>query len=80
MAILTEIIEIMVGGFTAFAAGLGSGLNEFATNIFVTVGEGGAMELTTFGILIVVFAAISLTIGISRWVLNFVTSLGARNS
>lgn len=79
MTILTEILEILVGGFTTFAAGLGGGLNSFAESIFVTVGAEGATELTTFGILIVVFAAISLTVGISRWVLNFVTSLGARN-
>lgn len=79
MAILTEILEILVGGFTTFATGIGGGLNSFAESIFVTVGEGGAAELTTFGTLIIVFSSISLCIGISRWVLNFVTSLGARN-
>ena len=72
MEILAEIIEILVSGFTTFATGLGSGLNAFAENIFVTVGEGGAMELTTMGILIVVFAGISITVGVSRWILNFV--------
>lgn len=78
MGILTQIIEILVSGFTSFASGLGGGLNEFAESIFVTVAD-GATTLTTFGTLVVVFAGLSLTIGISRWVLNFVASLGARN-
>lgn len=79
MGILTQIIEILVSGFTTFATGLGGGLNNFAESIFVTVTEGGGAELTTFGTLVVVFAGLSLTIGISRWILNFVASLGARN-
>lgn len=78
MGILTQIIEILVGGFSAYATGLGSGLNDFAESIFVTVTEAGS-ELTTFGTLVVVFGALSLTLGISRWVLNFVASLGGRN-
>ena len=44
-------------------------------------GEGAqaVTSLSTFGVLVVVFAGISLAIGLSRWVVNFVASLGARN-
>lgn len=77
-AILTEIITTLTGGFTTFATGIGSGINDFVTNIFLVESE-GAMALSTFGGLVIVFAAISLTLGLSRWVLNFFTSLGQRN-
>lgn len=78
MNILTQIIQILVGGITGIAEGIGSGLSTLATQIFLD-GTGETQTLSVFGTLIVVFAGISLAIGLSRWVLNFVTSLGARN-
>lgn len=80
--IMQSIIEILVGGITQVARGIGSGLSTLAQSVFLqTTGEGASAktELSTFGVLIVVFAGISLSIGLSRWVVNFVASLGARN-
>lgn len=80
--IMQSIIEILVGGITQVAQGIGSGLSTLAQSVFLqTTGEGSSAktELSTFGVLIVVFAGISLSIGLSRWVVNFVASLGARN-
>lgn len=79
MTILTQIIEILVGGITGVAEGVGAGLSTLAQNIFLS-GEGETQTLSVMGTLIVVFAGISLALALSRWVLNFVTSLGARNS
>lgn len=76
--ILQAIIEILVGGISGVATGIGSGLSTLATSIFLT-GEGTSQTLSTFGVLIVCFAGISLAVGLCRWVVNFVTSLGARN-
>lgn len=76
--ILQAIIEILVGGISGVATGIGSGLSTLATSIFLT-GEGASQTLSTFGVLIVCFAGISLAIGLCRWVVNFVTSLGSRN-
>lgn len=76
--ILQEIIKILVGGITEVAKGIGAGLSELATSIFLT-GTGEAQTLSTFGVLIVCFAGISLAVGLCRWVVNFVTSLGSRN-
>ena len=79
---MQSIIEILVGGITQVAKGIGSGLSTLAQSVFLqTTGEGASSktELSTFGVLIVVFAGISLAIGLSRWVVNFVASLGARN-
>ena len=75
--ILTEIIELMIGGITGIAGGIGSGLSELVSNIFLKVGETGTIEgMSVFGGLIVVFAGVALAIGLSRWVVNWVTSLG----
>lgn len=79
MEILTQIIEILVGGITGVAEGVGVGLSSLAQSIFLASGEGGAQTLSVMGTLIVVFAGISLALGLCRWVLNFLTSLGARN-
>ena len=79
---MKSIIEILVGGITEMAKGIGGGLSTLAQSIFrQTTGEGASAttSLSTFGILIVVFAGISLAVGLSRWVVNFVASLGARN-
>lgn len=78
-ALLTEIIQLLVGGISGVATGIGGGLSTLATSIFIAEGAEGAKTLSVFGGLIVIFAGISLAIGLSRWVVNFVTSLGARN-
>lgn len=81
-AVLSEIIDILVGGLTQMASGIGSGLTSLARSIFleeVTTGDTTTTQLSVFGGLVVVFAGISLAIGLSRWVVGWVTSLGARN-
>lgn len=78
MKILTKIIELLVGGITGVSQGIGSGLSTLAQSIFLT-GSGETQDLSTFGTLIIVFAGISLALGLCRWVVNFLTSLGARN-
>jgi len=77
-ALVTDIIEILVSGITGIATGVGQGLSELAKAIFFTT-SGDTESLSVMGILIVAFAGISLAIGLCRWVLNFLTSLGARN-
>lgn len=76
-AILQAIIEILVGGITKVAEGIGAGLSSLATSVFLT-GTGETQTLSTFGILIVVFAGISLAVGLSKFVVKWVASLGAR--
>lgn len=77
-AILTQIIELLVGGITGVAKGIGGGLSELAQSIFMQQ-TGETWSLSVFGSLIIIFAGISLAIGLSRWVVNFCTSLGSRN-
>ena len=80
--IMQAIIEILVGGISGVATGIGQGLSTLAQSVFLqTTGEGAqaTTSLSVFGVLVVVFAGISLAIGLSRWVVNFVASLGARD-
>ena len=80
--IMQAIIEILVGGISGVATGIGQGLSTLAQSIFLqTTGEGASAQtsLSTFGVLIIIFAGISLAIGLSRWVVNFIASLGARD-
>lgn len=78
MQILTAIIEILVGGITGIASGIGSGLSTLVTQIFVT-GAGTTESphtLSVFGTVIVVFAAIALAIGLCRLVVHWISTLG----
>lgn len=74
-AVLTEIISLLVGGIQGIASGVGSGLSTLATSVFLTESE-GTQNLSAFGGIIVVFAGISLAIGLCRLVVKWVSSLG----
>ena len=71
--IVQQIVQILTSGISGIATGIGSGLGTLVENIFL----GADGELSIFGGVIVVFAGISLAIGLSKWVVNWVTSLGA---
>lgn len=75
-AVLQEIISILTGGITGIASGIGSGLTELVQNIFLVAGEGGAQSLSVFGGVVIIFAGVGLAIGLCRWVVEWVTSLG----
>ena len=75
-AIVTEIVDILTSGIAGIATGIGGGLATLVQNIFLDV-EGDTKKLSLFGGVIVVFAGVSLAIGLSKWVLSWVTSLGA---
>lgn len=75
-AILQEIISILVAGISGIATGVGQGLTTLAQTLFLGSEAG---TLSVFGGLVVVFAGISLAIGLCRWVVDWIASLGARN-
>lgn len=78
-AIVTQIIAILTSGIKGIAQGIGEGLSSLVQSIFfVTTGTGDAAVTTmsTFGILVCVFAGISLAIGLSRLVVRWLSSLG----
>lgn len=76
--VLTEIISLLTGGITGIATGIGSGLQSLVTNIFVT-GTGTEQDpykLAVFGGVAAIGAGLALAIGLSRHVVNWITSLG----
>lgn len=77
-AIMTAIIEILVGGLTSIGQAIGGALSTMIQSLFLT-GTGDSTTLSTFGIFVVIFAGISLAMGLTRWVVNFVASFGSRN-
>lgn len=82
LLLMSDIIKILVGAIQEFATGIGAGLSSLVQSIFlVTSGEGSSATttLSVFGIVILIFAGVSLAVGLSRWVVNFITSLGSRN-
>lgn len=81
VTLLSTIIQILVGGITGIAEGVGTGLSTLASSIFLqTTGEGASAvtSLSTFGAIIIIFAGISLAIGLCRYVVMWLTSLGAK--
>lgn len=76
-AILSEIVQLLTGGITGVAGGIGSGVSTLVSDIFID-STGDTHKLSVFGGVIVVFAGVSLAIGLCRWVMNFLTSLGAK--
>lgn len=76
--LVSSIISILTSGISGIATGVGTGLSTLAKSIFFESGD-SSTGLSVLGTCIVAFAAISLGLALCRWVLNFFTSLGARN-
>lgn len=76
-AVLTEMISLLVGGITGIATGIGQGLSELVTKIFLTTDAQGAVTgLSAYGGVIAIFGGVALAVGLSRLVVNWVSSLG----
>lgn len=59
--VLTEFINLLVGGLSAMATGIGSGLNDAVQKMFLEVdGQGAITGLSTLGGMTAVFAGIAL--------------------
>ena len=78
-AVLNEIITTLTSGISQMATGIGTGIGNLVTEIFLKVDESGAVTgLSTFGGVIVIFAGIGFAVGLSKLVVHWVSGLGAR--
>lgn len=77
--LLNQIIELLVGGITGMATGLGRGINQYVTDLFIATGESGAMSLSSFGGMVAIFGGIALSVGITRRIFNWLITLGGRH-
>lgn len=75
--ILTEFIQLLVGGITELAAGIGNGVNGFVQDLFLTVGTDGTVTgLSTFGGVVAIFGGVALATGITKLIFNWIRSIG----
>lgn len=77
-SIVNEIITILTSGLTSMASGIGNGLKELTSSVFLD-NTTDTTKLSTFGSVVCIFAGISLAIGLSTLIVKWVMSLGSRN-
>ena len=78
---LTEFINLLTGGIAGMASGIGAGIQELVTQVFLETDASthAVTGLSAFGGVIAIFGAISLAVGLSTLVVKWVMSIGARN-
>lgn len=75
--VLNEFVETLVGGISGIATGIGTGVNNFVQDLFLTVDAQGAVTgLSTFGGVVAVFGGISLAVGLTTLVFNWIRNIG----
>lgn len=73
--IVSEIVQILVSGLTSLGTGIGSGIANFATALAFT-GSGDNQTLSVYFVLVIVFAGVSLAIGLTTKIFNWLSNLG----
>lgn len=75
--VLNEFVSTLVGGISGIASGIGEGVNGFVQDLFLTVGADGAVTgLSTFGGVVAVFGGISLAVGLTTLIFNWIRNIG----
>lgn len=77
-SVVSEIVEILTSGLTSIATGIGNGLQQLTSSIFLDTSD-TTTKLSTFGSVVCIFAGVSLAIGLSTLIVKWIMSLGARN-
>lgn len=73
--IVKNIVDIIVAGITELGTGIGEGISNFVTKLAFT-GTGENQTLSVFFVMVLVFAGISLAIGLTTLIFNWLSSLG----
>lgn len=75
--ILSEFIQLLVGGIKDLATGVGSGVNGFVKDLFLDVSSTGEINgLSTFGAIVAIFGGIALAVGLTTLIFNWIRSIG----
>ena len=79
LAVLTDLIQLIVSGFTSFATGFGTGVADLVQALAVsgTGAEGDPYHVSIILGVCGAFAGISICIGLSKFIMNWLLSLGA---
>ena len=73
---LNEFVTTLVGGISGIAEGIGTGVNGFVEDLFLTVEAGEITGLSTFGGVVAIFGGVALAVGLTTLVFNWVRSIG----
>lgn len=73
--VLTEFVELLIGGIVELGSGIAQGANQMVTDLFLTTTE-GATGLSTFGGVLAIFAGVSLAVGFTTLIFNWIRSIG----
>lgn len=74
---LQDFVDLLVGGVTNMAGGLGEGINSYVTDLFFKTGADGVVEgLSNFAGITGIFGGVALAVGITSMLFMFVRSLG----
>lgn len=75
--VLSQFIDILVGGVVSLGTGIANGVVNMAKALFLEVSEQGAVTgLSMFGGIVAIFAGLALATGITTRVFTWITSLG----
>lgn len=76
--VLTEFINLLVGGIVDLGKGIAEGVAEMAKALFLETDATthAVTGLSVFGGIVAIFAGIALAVGITTRVYTWVTSLG----
>lgn len=80
--IVSQIVEILTSGLTAWAQAIGGGISSAVQAMFFTTTGTGAdatTSLSIYAIMVLVFGGIALAVGITRLIFNWLGSLGGSN-
>ena len=74
---LTDFIRILVGGISQMASGIGTGVQEAVTKLFLATNESGTITgLSTFGGVTAIFAGVSLAVGFISLIFYWIQNIG----
>lgn len=74
---LEQFIAILVDGITALGGGIGSGVNQYVSDLFLEVNTSGeVVGLSMFGGVAAIFGGVSLAIGLTTLIFTWIRSLG----
>lgn len=77
-SVLTEFVNLLTGGITGMATGIGQGLSDLTQKIFLTgTGtENDPYKLSVYGGVIAIFGGVALAVALSTRVVTWITSIG----
>lgn len=75
--VLDDFIDLLVGGIEGMGSGIGSGVNTFVGDLFLTLDStGNVTGLSLFGSVTAIFAGIALAVGLTTLIFKWIQSIG----